>query len=197
MRGLFRYRGPVYNGLMMMTNMMILNLLFILFSIPIITLGASLSSLYTTVDNLLTDSFSTVVEQFIRNFRDTFYRGTKVFFTLSLSYFIVVVLIYYAVISKIKILTFLMLFVFSIILLITFVIFPIGALYEGDFKLVLNNTAVFMHTDLMISIFIFLISVIFYILIPIFIPRLIILHLLFGFSGMAFIQTKIVKKRLV
>lgn len=196
MKDLFRYRGPIYSGLMLVYNMLILNLLFIVFSIPIVTLGASLSSLYATAKKLSIDEFTTVVHEFIYNFKETFYRGTKIFIILSLSLFIIVVLIYFTVLSKIKVLTFLMLFIFSNFLLITFTIFPIGALYDGDYKLIFKNTAVFLKYDLIIIIFLFLTSVIFYIVIPIFIPKLIIFHLLFGFSGIAFFKIKIIKKRL-
>ncbi|WP_062532553.1 DUF624 domain-containing protein [Jeotgalibaca dankookensis] len=197
MRDLHRYRGPIYRSLMLVYNMMVLNLIFIVSSIPIITLGASLSSLYATAQTLSTDEFTGVVHEFIRNFKNTFYRGSRIFLILSLSLFTIVVLTHFTILFKVRFLTFFMLFIFSNFLLITFVIFPIGALYDGDYKLVLNNAAVFLKSDLIVSMFIFFISIIFYIMIPLFFPKLIIFHLLLGFSGMAFFQIKVIKKRLV
>lgn len=194
MKDLFKSRGPFYDGWMLISNLIILNFLFVVFSLPIMTLGASLSSLYATAVNLSTDKFIMVTHEFLSNFKNFFNKGTKIFFTLSLSIFIIIGLIYFSILAKITFLIFLLLFIFSNLLLVTFITFPIGALYEGDYKLVLRNAAVFLHSNLIISIFIFFTTIVFYIIIPIFMPTFIILHLLIGFSGIAFFQIKIIKK---
>ena len=194
MKEVLKSRGPIYNGWILLSNLMILNLLFVACSIPILTLGASLSSLYKTTITLSADEFTSVSQEFFSNFKDSFYRGTKIFFLLFLSNFIIIFLLYFSSVIKIVFLTFFFLFLFSNFLLLKFIVFPIGALYEGNYKVVLRNATLFLHSHLVISIFIFFISIIFYIIVPIFIPRFIILHLLVGFSGMAFFQVKIIKK---
>ena len=197
MKGIFEYDGPLHKSMLMVSKLIILNLLFIIFSLPLITLGASLSSLYSSVNKLSKEDAPSLIKNFIHNFKETLYRGTKLLFILLLVYSLVIVLMKFAMAYNLNIFAFTLMVFFSIILLMTFVIFPIGALYEGDLKIILNNSSVFLRDELMTSIFMFIFSVIFYILIPIYFPRLLLLHLLFGFSLIAFLQTKLVRSRLV
>lgn len=197
MKGWFSYRGFIYNILLFIYNLMVLNVLFIVFSIPIITLGASLNSLYVCTVELSTDRFTPIAKLFVRNFGQEFFRSTKLFVGLVASFFVISGLIYFSVFLNYSMLTFFIFFLFSYFLLILTIIFPINALYKGTISVLLNNSFVFLKTELLTSIFLLILSLLTFVLIPIYFPQFILFHLLLGFAAMAFFQVKIIKKRIL
>ena len=113
MKRLFKYKGVIHNGAILISNMFILNFLFILFSLPIITFGSALNSLYATARSLSMDDFLSVHQNFFYNFKKHFYIGTKTFFINFLIFLSQIALIYLTVLMNIKLLTFALLFIFS------------------------------------------------------------------------------------
>ena len=69
MENLFRYDGKFWEILEEVTDIVILNFLFIICSIPIISIGASLSALYTVSLKKVNEEHISVSKEFIKSFK--------------------------------------------------------------------------------------------------------------------------------
>jgi len=79
---LFRIDGPLVRGLTLITNVILLNTLFIITSIPIVTMGASVTSLNTMLHRILKGDDSDVVYHYFRIFKSNFKQATVIWAAL-------------------------------------------------------------------------------------------------------------------
>ena len=78
MRGLFGYDGPVINFLGKIGDCVLLSLLWLLFSLPVITLGAATTALYHAVRKILREDQNGLFAHFWEAFRDNFKQCTAI-----------------------------------------------------------------------------------------------------------------------
>lgn len=76
MKNLFRLDSPMMLFLSRVTDLIIVNLLFWLCCLPVITIGASLAALHKVTQSMVLDEDSGVVRPFFRAFRDNFRQAT-------------------------------------------------------------------------------------------------------------------------
>ena len=81
---LFSADSPLMRGLTKVADVMILNLVFIATSIPVVTLGASLTALNFTAMRIGTGECGSVTGDYFRSFRQNFRQGTVVALALAL-----------------------------------------------------------------------------------------------------------------
>lgn len=81
--------GPVMNFLRTITNFLILQLLFLLCCIPIITIGAALSAKYHVAMKLVKDEGEGVVKSFFAAFKSNFKDATPVWITQLIIYILI------------------------------------------------------------------------------------------------------------
>ena len=77
MRNLFNYDSPFMTGLAKFYRLILLDALWIVFSIPVITAGASLTAAYYTIQTNLKNNRSYVWSCFWDSFRENFAPATK------------------------------------------------------------------------------------------------------------------------
>lgn len=82
MRGLFSMDSPLMRFLGKVGDLMLLNLLFILTSVPLITIGASLTALHYTALHLIAGEESTVTRDYFRSFQQNFKQATAIWLLL-------------------------------------------------------------------------------------------------------------------
>ncbi len=75
MKGIFSLDGPVMRVMTIFTNLIILNLLTILLSIPVITGGAALTALDYCVLKMVRDEDAYVVKTYFKSFKENFAMG--------------------------------------------------------------------------------------------------------------------------
>ena len=86
MENLFRYDSKFWDILEEISDIIILNFLFIIFSIPIITIGASSSALYTVSLKKTNEENISVFKEFMRSFKSNFKISTLAWiFTIILA----------------------------------------------------------------------------------------------------------------
>lgn len=78
MKSLFSLDNPVVQMLARVTDLIILNALFILCSLPVITFGASLAALHKIMQDMLFDNDVHMYRRFFKAFRDNFKQATLV-----------------------------------------------------------------------------------------------------------------------
>lgn len=84
MQQLFNLDSPVIRFLTHLANLMFLTFLWLIFSIPIVTIGASTSALYRCHFLLHNDEGGGVFKEFWNGFRSNFKKGTLLFLILVL-----------------------------------------------------------------------------------------------------------------
>ena len=72
---IFKIGSPIFNGLSRIFDILLLNFLWILCSIPVITIGASTAALYYCMMKINRERDSGIVEMFFKSFRQNFKQG--------------------------------------------------------------------------------------------------------------------------
>ena len=84
MKDLFNLESPLMQMLTRIGDMILLNVLFLLCSIPVITLGASLAAMNKMLQGIVYDSDSSTVKGFFRAFKANFRQATVVWLIVLL-----------------------------------------------------------------------------------------------------------------
>ncbi|MBO0589051.1 YesL family protein [Sporosarcina sp. E16_8] len=88
MKDLFEMEGPIYRFLSRMGQLMVLNGIFILFSLPIITIGASSTALYAVTLKMVRNEDEGVYSGFIQAFKRNLKQSTLIWIVLLAAGFI-------------------------------------------------------------------------------------------------------------
>jgi len=83
MRDFFGLDGPLNKYGSFLADVLILSLLWILFSIPIITIGASTSALFYVSTRRIADREGYIASDFWAGFKSSFVRGTKIWLMMA------------------------------------------------------------------------------------------------------------------
>ncbi|MDY2629368.1 MAG: DUF624 domain-containing protein [Lachnospiraceae bacterium] len=140
---LFDMNGPLMNALRKLANIFLCNVMFCLLSLPVITIGASLTALFTCMQAILAnDEDDVIAKQFWRAFKQNFGQATM----LWLFCFVIFGLLgfYYMIIShmtgmagKLYMISF---FVMCLLFLFGFqYLFPLQARYKNKVKYTIKN----------------------------------------------------------
>lgn len=82
MKNLFNLDNPFIQFLSRVFDLMMLNALFIVCSLPVVTLGASLSALHRVVQDISYDTDDKIIKSFFRAFKQNFKQATLVWLIL-------------------------------------------------------------------------------------------------------------------
>lgn len=82
MDNLFSYDSKFFIVLGKVSNIVILNLLFLISCIPIITIGTSITATYFVAMKIVRDEETYIVKEFIIRFKENFVKSTKIWFIM-------------------------------------------------------------------------------------------------------------------
>ena len=88
MDNLFSYDSKFFIVLGKVSNIVILNLLFLISCIPIITIGTSITATYFVAMKIVRDEETYIVKEFIIRFKENFVKSTKIWFIMIIVLFI-------------------------------------------------------------------------------------------------------------
>lgn len=83
MRNIFNMDGPVITFLNKATDLVILNILYIICCIPVITIGASTTALYYVTLRMSKDEEGYIIKDFFRSFKENFRQATIIWLILA------------------------------------------------------------------------------------------------------------------
>ena len=78
MSNIFNLDNPIWNILNKITDVIILSLLFIVTSVPVVTIGASLTALYYQMFRLSENTEGNIVRGYLKSFAENFKKATPV-----------------------------------------------------------------------------------------------------------------------
>ena len=200
MRNLFNYENPFIQFLVRVGDLIILNVLFILCSAPVVTLGASLTALHRVTQNMLFEQEEPLLKAFFRAFRQNFKQSTLAWLVelvviVSLVCDVLLVMAYFdgglakAMYILVAVLAILVVGVFSYLM-------PLIARYENGMRQQVNNAVVLAIIKLpktLLLVFLNLLPVILVLIsVPVFVQTLI-FWVVIGFAFVSFIESSILK----
>ena len=200
MHNLFHYENPFIQFLVRVGDLMILNLLFILCSLPVVTLGASLTALHRVTQNMLFEQEEPLLKAFFRAFRQNFRQSTLAWLVelvviVSLVCDVLLVMAYFdgglakAMYILVAVLAILVVGVFSYLM-------PLIARYENGMRQQVNNAVVLAIIKLPKTVLLMLLNLLPVILllisVPVFVQTLI-FWVIIGFAFVSFLTSSILK----
>ena len=200
MHNLFHYENPFIQFLVRVGDLMILNLLFILCSLPVVTLGASLTALHRVTQNMLFEQEEPLLKAFFRAFRQNFRQSTLAWLVelvviVSLVCDVLLVMAYFdgglakAMYILVAVLAILVAGVFSYLM-------PLIARYENGMRQQVNNAVVLAIIKLPKTVLLTLLNLLPVILllisVPVFVQTLI-FWVIIGFAFVSFLTSSILK----
>ena len=144
---LFSTENPVWQAMDKMGDLMILNILFIFFSIPIFTIGASMTALYTMTFKMLDETEGNLIKNFFKAFKSNFKQATAIWMVvlvagLFLAYDASLSYASTSIVAKI---------LMGVIILVAIVyamwvswIFPVQSKFDNPVKVNMKNAALMM-----------------------------------------------------
>lgn len=144
MDSLFSADSALMRGLTRLADVIILNLLFIATSIPVVTLGASLTALNFTAMRISTGECNSVTGDYFRSFRRNFRQATVIGLVLALligvlaAWYVVVTNLAFGALAELVLLAIWYVLAFTVVAAALFV-FPYLANFEGRTRDVLRN----------------------------------------------------------
>ena len=82
LQGLFNYDNPVWRFIGKLGDLILLNILWIICSIPVFTIGASTTAVYYVTLKLARDEDDSTIRSFFRSFKNNFKQATAIWLIL-------------------------------------------------------------------------------------------------------------------
>lgn len=198
MKPIFDLNSPVMQVLAKTADLMLLNVVFLVFCLPVVTIGTSCTALYRVLLNMEKDTDTYLIQQFWQAFRSNF-RQTLLLFLILLIPLILVFYYFTLLLSGIfaeypaRSIPFLV-----PVLFVCFVwtyVWPLQAQFENTIGRTLRNAFVLSVANLPITVLCTALNLLLptlFLFLPEFFMRSIILWVLMGFSLTAMINTKLI-----
>lgn len=197
---IFRYNSPLMTFLSRLADMMILNVLWLICCLPVVTAGAATTALYSCVMNLDEPNEQPVFRRFFQAFRCGFGRSTVLLAVWVVMMAVVLVnLWFYLVLIRdpSRWLRILPLIPAVLMLLVSSYLFPLQAKFEnsllGTVKNAFSLTLVHLPTTVVITVIHMLPVLVLYYFTNIFV-YLLAVWTLFGFALLAYLNGHFLKK---
>lgn len=159
--GFLRLDGPVYRYTELTYNLLIMNVLWIIFSIPIVTMGAATTALFYVMGKHSRDEQINMIKDFWKGFISNFAQSTVVFIVMS----ICVGVLYFNIKNLHLVEDYIMLYIpFNIFILIEWIlisvyVYPLISRYKLSTFDVFKKSFLLANTNLFRSIMSFLVIV--------------------------------------
>ena len=196
----FRIDGPFYRLLETITNLIILNFLFLVCSIPIVTIGPALTASYYVTLKIVRNEETSIIKNFFHSFRMNFKQGLLLGIGVILLAAVLLVdiraLTYLTVIPKevSKVLIYVIGFLLLLLALVSVYLFAVLAQFENKLSELIKWSAVLVIRHLPSTVICLVILaapvLIFYFAPAFFLRTLLPVLLLLGFSGIAYLQSR-------
>lgn len=137
--------GKVVSGLTKLANLMLLNVMFIITSLPIVTIGASLSAMYTVTFKMVKDGETQIIKSYFKAFGKNFLQATAMWLLTLLALAVMAGDWYFAAYYPYDdVLLKKFFFIFAIvgtivILAVTVFLFPLQARYKNTLGVHIKN----------------------------------------------------------
>ncbi len=198
MNKLFSFESPIITTLTLVADLAIISFMWILFCLPVFTIGASTTAMYRVALNLADDKGGPTVGQFWAAFKSNFKSGTLLFLASFPIYLIIAFDIWMLSAAKATgIMAFACVMSALVLGFIGAYIFPLNAQFDNSVKNTLKNAFAFSMTHPLTSVlvlFIDLIPVLILVLLPDLFWFSALIWPFFGFGAIARLNTTLFRR---
>lgn len=193
---MFNYENPFWQAMTRMADILILNLVVVVFSLPIFTIGASWTAMYYTMLKIVRKEETYILKEFWHSFKSNFKQATKIWLIL-LPIIIFLTLdfwLWFYNVSEgntevlpgpLKVTT----IVVAVVILIEFIyVFPILSHFENTTKKTLINAFMVSILNIPYTVYFIIVLAIPVVLVMVS-ANMLIIDLMFGIAGPAFLCT--------
>lgn len=139
LNGLFSGDNPVINFLTVVCDIVILHFLWIITSLPIITIGASTTALYYTCMKCIRYGEGSIAKRYFKSFKENLKQSTVLWLIVLVAGGICGFDLYFSIINHIKALTLIFTVMTCAYLFIVFYVFPLQAQFDNKIKVTIRN----------------------------------------------------------
>ena len=168
MRGFFNYHNGIFRAINKFVDCIFVSILWFIFSIPIITIGASTTALYYTVRKVIRYERSNIWKEFWNSFRINFKQSTTVWCGLLVFYLVAIFCVYTAYLNSESIGVFSVILIFllltSIVNTWAIYVFAYMARFEMQISKIVKNCALIELANFAWSVLISLVFIISFII---------------------------------
>lgn len=194
MGGLFNLDNPVWRFMGKIADLMILNFLWIICSIPIVTMGASTTAVYYVTLKLVRDEEGYIAKSFFKSFKENFKQST-IIWLIILAFLIILgfdMRLYVNAMSvgstALKVMAILFFALIVLFCLMVLYVFPLQARFYNPIKKTFIN-ALFMSIRHLPYTLLMAVTVIFYFACVLLIPQMTLFLVIFGITLPAFLNS--------
>lgn len=190
---IFDLDNPFFRFIGKLVDVVFLNLLWLIFSLPIVTIGASTTAMYYVTLKLVRDREGYIFKSFLKAFKENFKQSTIIWMILMAALTILgtdIYVVYNMEASYAKVLLALFVGVSVLVLFVLLYIFPLQAQFANPVKQTFKNALLIAVRHLPWTILLVVINVVMGFLIYVFL----VIAILFGFGLLAFINSFIFTK---
>ncbi len=191
MGNIFSLDGKFFTFMSKVADLIILNIIYCLCCIPIITIGPATTALYYVTLKMVKNEESYIIKSFFKSFKLNFKQGAAIGLLLMAAAGIIVGDIYIMLSWNAKykfILIVIFIFLLVVWMFITIYIFPLLATFENTVKQTLKNSLLMSIRHLPYTVLMFILTVISYLLVG-FIVQLMPFWFLIGFALLAYVNS--------
>ncbi|MFL2104723.1 YesL family protein [Desemzia sp. FAM 23991] len=193
MKNLFSTEGKIYYGMTKIYQLVILNIIFLVLCVPIITMGAAITALYGTTFKMIKDEEKNVSQTFFIIFKKEFQSGTKIWLIYLglLALFIFSYSFLRTLFSQNIIFFYFFMLLISLGILTTIYVFPVLSIFDNRIMNTFKNSFFLAIKHAPQSILLFLIALFLLVIVPIYFEKLFFLWLTVGYSLTVYISAHI------
>jgi len=156
------FDNPVMRGIGRLADFIVLNLLWVICSIPVITIGASTTALYTVMLKLVKNEEGYIAKGFLKAFKENFKQGTIIWLVFLLLDIVFVVDFFSIKLMPDKLgaaLQILFLFIGALLVAASVYAFALQARFENTVKNTLKNAVILVFARLPYTVLIILLTI--------------------------------------
>ncbi|MBP3326999.1 MAG: DUF624 domain-containing protein [Coprococcus sp.] len=158
---IFSTDNPLFTFLGRICDIFLLHLLWIITSIPIITIGASTTALYYTAMKSVKLEEGYIAKRFFKSFKENFKQATIIWLILLVVGAVFAFDLYFAIANSKKLLTLIFTVMTCVYLFVFFYVFPLQARFSNTIKATLKNALLLAVKNMPWTILIFAITFLF------------------------------------
>lgn len=141
---IFNYDSKFFAGMTKVSDTIIINILFVICSIPIVTIGASMTALYSVSMKITRDEDVYAAKEFIKQFKQNFKQSTIIWLILLVVGLFIGLDFYLCSLMSNNTMIMIFKFIFTVVsIVLAFVLiyaFPLIARFENSIKNTLSNS---------------------------------------------------------
>lgn len=138
---MFRYGSPFHRLMTLVSNLMLLNLLWLITSLPLVTLGASTTAMYYVTMQYVTKQDDSVFRAYFRAFKENFRQATFLWIPHGLLCVALVVELYYLTLGQTSSLWWLVFGILGgIFCMVSGMLYPMIARYRNSTRAIVINS---------------------------------------------------------